>query len=59
MGEVEKMIAVVDQAGELIKLQAPLLWSYFSALMEVGFTREEALVLTVKMQARFLPGTNE
>ena len=47
----ENMIAALDQAIEQIKLVAPIVGSYFKALLDEGFTREEALTITIAWQA--------
>lgn len=47
MGLTGKQISDLDQAGrELGDHLVPLLARYFKSLLENGFTREEALVLT-------------
>lgn len=50
MDEFEKMIADADQAGEEIKLLAPVIHGYFWALFKEGFTREEAFELAKEYQ---------
>lgn len=44
--EIDKLIANIDQAGEMIKLYAPLVHGFFEALVKQGFTRDEAMSLT-------------
>ena len=51
--EFAKMVADADQAGEAVKLITPILWSYFESLVDQGFTREEALVMTIALQQSF------
>lgn len=59
MTEFDKMIAQMDQAGEAVKLIAPVVSAYFVALLNQGFTREEALSLTLAYQNMlFLLNTN-
>ena len=53
MNDIEKTIAELDQAGEMVKILTPLLWGYFHSLIEQGFTREESLALTLGLQGRF------
>lgn len=53
MDKFSKMIAAADQAGEGIKLFAPVMFAYFEALVNQGFTREEALALTMAYQNTF------
>ncbi len=50
MDGFEKMIAEADQAGESVKLIAPVMFGYFDALLKQGFTRAEALQLTIAYQ---------
>ena len=50
-GETKNLTALADQAAEEIKQFAPIMWSYFNALVAQGFTRQEALELTMGYQA--------
>lgn len=50
---LDSLRAGFDQAGAMIKEFAPVLRSFFCSLTEEGFTKEEALTLTVE----FLNGT--
>jgi Fe2+ transport system protein FeoA len=44
------VIAMYDQLQANLKDLAPVLWSYMTRLMELGFTREESLALVRDMQ---------
>ncbi len=45
MNDIEKTIAELDQAGEMVKILTPLLWGYFHSLIEQGFTRRVRVIL--------------
>lgn len=49
--------ATFNQVRAAAKELTPLIWTFFKALTEEGFTREEALTLTVEfMRKMVLPG---
>lgn len=55
-----RLIAASDQLAEAVKITAPILWEYFHSLVGKGFTREEALALTLQLENRLFNGmTNE
>ncbi len=41
-----RMIARIEQASESVKLLAQPAWAYYSAMLEQGFTTEQAHELT-------------
>ncbi len=58
MDDLGKLVAAVDQAGEKIKLLAPVVHGYFEALQKEGFTRAEALYLVKELQSKVFSGNN-
>ena len=54
-----KAISEMDQLGEAIKLISPLLSGYLKSLVKEGFTRSEAMQLTIELQKQIFPNNNQ
>lgn len=49
------ILAALDQAGALLRDFAPVVKKYYESLLKEGFSKEEALILTVEMQKSIMP----